>query len=137
MKIAAILFFFCSLSLQAQFHVNGIIKDFNTKKALPFASISNKNGISTIADVDGKFNFLANSQQETLTISYVGYEPKTITTFETNSFFTIYLLPKIVALDEVAISNANSANVIMARVILKKQNNNLFFCEIASTFLKA
>ena len=124
MKIAAILFFFCSLSLQAQFHVNGIIKDFNTKKALPFASISNKNGISTIADVDGKFNFLANSQQETLTISYVGYEPKTITTFETNSFFTIYLLPKIVALDEVAISNANSANVIMARVILKKQNNN-------------
>lgn len=124
MKIAAILFFFCSLSLQAQFHVNGIIKDFNTKKALPFASISNKNGISTIADVDGKFNFLANSQQETLTISYVGYDPKTITTFETNSFFTIYLLPKIVALDEVAISNANSANVIMARVILKKQNNN-------------
>ena len=124
MKIATILFFFFSLSLQAQFHVNGIIKDFNTKKALPFASISNKNGVSTIADVDGKFNFMANSQQETLTISYVGYEPKTITTFETNSFFTIYLLPKTVALDEVAISNTNVANAIITKVILKKQNNN-------------
>ena len=124
MKIATILFFFFSLSLQAQFHVNGIIKDFNTKKALPFASISNKNGVSTIADVDGKFNFTASSQQETLTISYIGYEPKTITTFETNSFFTIYLLPKTVALDEVAISNTNVANAIITKVILKKQNNN-------------
>ncbi|MBC7440057.1 MAG: carboxypeptidase-like regulatory domain-containing protein [Flavobacterium sp.] len=124
MKIAAILFFFFSLSLQAQFHVNGIIKDFTTKKALPFASISNKNGVSTIADVDGKFNFMANSQQETFTISYIGYEPKTITIFETNSFFTIYLLPKIVALDEVAISNTNVANAIITKVILKKQNNN-------------
>ncbi|WP_293874168.1 DUF5686 family protein [Flavobacterium sp.] len=124
MKLAAILFFFCSLSLQAQFQISGIIKDTNTKKVLPFASITDTHGFSTIAEADGKFNFITNSQSEILTISYIGYEPKTITTLETKSFFTIYLLPKTVALEEVAISNTTLANAIIAKVILKKQNNN-------------
>lgn len=124
MKQLIFLFLCCTLSLQAQFQVNGIIKDTQTKKALPFATISTENGVSTIADVDGKFNLLSNLQPESLTISYVGYETKTISLFEIKSFFTLYLVAKIDALQEVTISNVNPANAIIAKVIRQKETNN-------------
>ena len=124
MKRLSVLLLFFTLSLQAQFQVNGIIKDSKTKKALPFATIKTKNGFSTISDVDGKFNFLLASQPETLTVSYIGYESKTISLFEIKSFSTLYLLPKINALKEVAISNVNPANAVIAKVIQEKQHNN-------------
>ena len=124
MKQLIFLFFLCSLSLHAQFQVNGIIKDSKTKKTLPFATITIENGISTIGDVDGKFNFLLNVQPETLSISYVGYETKTISLFELKSFFVLYLVPKIDALKEVTISNINPANAIIAKVIQEKATNN-------------
>jgi hypothetical protein len=124
MKRLILLFLFFTLSLQAQFQVNGIIKDSETKKALPFATITTENGFSTIADVDGKFNFILAAQPETLTVSYVGYAPKTISLFEIRTFFTLYLSPKIDALKTVTISNANPANAIIAKVIREKGNNN-------------
>ena len=124
MKQLFLLFLFFTLSLQAQFQVNGIIKDSETKKTLPFANIRTENGFSTVADVDGKFNFLLASQPETLTISYIGYEPKTILLFETKTFFTLFLSPKINALKEVTISNVNQANAIIVKVIQQKENNN-------------
>ncbi|MFM2228912.1 MAG: hypothetical protein RL607_170, partial [Bacteroidota bacterium] len=62
MKRLYLLFLLYTLSLQAQFQVNGIIKDSETKKALPFATIKSETGFSTIADVDGKFNFVLASQ---------------------------------------------------------------------------
>lgn len=125
MKCLSLLFFFFTLSLQAQFQVNGIIKDAKTKKALPFANISTEKGIKTISDVDGKFNFiLQNSQPEALTISYIGYEPKIISHYEFKFFFTIYLTPKVDALPEVTISNINPANAIITKVIRQKDSNN-------------
>ena len=124
MKRLFLLFLFFTLSLQAQFQVNGIIKDSQTKKALPFATITTENGFSTIADVDGKFNFILASQPETLTVSYVGYESKTISLFEIKTFFTLYLSAKVDALKEVIMSNVNPANAIIAKVIKEKQNNN-------------
>lgn len=125
MKRLYLLFFFFTLSLQAQFQVNGIIKDAKTKKALPFANIATEKGLSTISDVDGKFNFiLQNSQPEALTISYVGYEPKIISHYEFKFFFTIYLTPKVDALPEVTISNINPANAIITKVIRQKDSNN-------------
>ena len=124
MKRLSVLLLFFTLSLQAQFQVNGIIKDFETKKALPFATIKTENGFSTISDVDGKFNFLLASQPERLTVSYIGYESKTISAFEIKPYSTLYLLPKINTLKEVAISNVNPANVIIAKVIQEKKHNN-------------
>jgi hypothetical protein len=124
MKQLIFLFFLFSLSLQAQFQVNGIIKDSKTKKALPFATIKTENGVSIIADVDGKFNYLLNSNPESLTISYVGYETKTISLFELKSFFTLYLVAKNAVLKEVTISNINPANAIIAQVIRQKGTNN-------------
>ena len=116
--------FFFTLSLQAQFQINGIIKDSENKKALPFATIRTENGFSTIADVDGKFNFILISEPQTLSISYVGYVAKTITLSGVNAFLTVYLLPKVDVLNEVTISNVNPANAIITKVIQKRDDNN-------------
>ena len=112
------------LSLLAQFQINGIIKDFDSKKTLPFATIKTESDFSTISDVDGKFNFLLTSKPETLIVSYIGYESKTISLINYDSFFSIYLQPKIDLLKEVAISNINPANAIITRVIQERGNNN-------------
>ena len=124
MKQLSLLFLFFTLSFQAQFQVNGIIKNAETKKPLPFATIKTENDVSTIADVDGKFHFLLTSQPENLTVSYVGFESKTISLFEIKTFFNILLSPKIDALKEVAISNVNPANAVITKVIEEKRNNN-------------
>lgn len=124
MKRFLLLFFFFTLSLQAQFRINGIVKDSETKKTLPFATITTEKVFSTISDVDGKFNLQLRMQPESLTVSYVGYESKTISLYETKSFFTIYLTPKRDVLKEVTISNVNPANAIIAKVIQQKDNNN-------------
>ncbi len=124
MKRLLLLFFFFTLSLQAQFQVNGIIKDSESKKALPFATIKTENHFSTISDVDGKFNFILISEPQTLTISYVGYESKTIALSELNSFLTVYLMSKTDELKEVTITNVNPANAIITKVIQKRDANN-------------
>lgn len=124
MKQLIFAFFCCTLSLHAQFQVNGIIKDSETKKALPFATIKTENGISSITDVDGKFTFQLNSQPDSITVSYVGYESKTFPLLQLKSFSTIYLNPKIAILKEITISNINPANAIIAKVIAQKSANN-------------
>jgi hypothetical protein len=124
MKRLFLLIFFFPMSLLAQFQINGIIKDSETKKPLPFATIKTEKIFSTISDVDGKFNFRLGMQPESLTVSYVGYESKTISLSEIKSFFTIYLVPKTDALKEVAISNVNPANAIIAKVIQQRESNN-------------
>jgi len=124
MKPLLILLFFCSLSLQAQYQVNGVVKDAQTKRALPFATITTEKGAGTITDVDGKFNLLLPSQPETLTVSYVGYTPKTISLFEQKTFFTILLSPNVDVLKEVVVSNENPANAIIVKVIKQKDANN-------------
>ena len=112
------------MSLQAQFQLNGIIKDSKTEKPLPFATLKTEKGNSTITDVDGKFHLTCNNQTESLTISYVGYESKTISFSEIKPFFTIYLTLKTNALQEVATSNINPANALIAKVNQQKDNNN-------------
>lgn len=124
MKQLIVLFFFFSISLQAQFQINGIVKDSDTKKGLPFASITTENGASTIADVDGKFYFTLVVQPETLTVSYVGYTKKTISLYETKNFSIVLLSPKTAAIKEVVISNENPANEIIRKVIQNKDANN-------------
>lgn len=124
MKQFILLFLFFTLSLKAQFQVNGVVKDFETKKALPFATLKTNSGLSTITDVDGKFSLSTKLQTETLTIQYLGYEPKTISTIELNNNIAIYLSPKIDVLKEVVISNAATAKNIIAKVIALKEQND-------------
>ena len=66
MKQLCLLFFFLTLSLHAQFQVNGIVKESTTNKPLPFATITTNTGTNTISDVDGKFSILSASPISTL-----------------------------------------------------------------------
>ncbi|PJE41240.1 MAG: hypothetical protein CUR32_08655 [Flavobacterium sp.] len=124
MKLLPFLFLFCTLSLQAQFQINGIVKDSQTKKALPFATIATENGTVSIADVDGKFSFTLLTPPEILKISYVGYQSQTISLFEKKPYFTILLSPQTDALQEVVLSTENPANDLIRKVITNKNNNN-------------
>ena len=58
MKQLCLFFFFLTLSLQAQFQVNGIVKESTSNKPLPFATITTNNGLNSISDVDGKFSIV-------------------------------------------------------------------------------
>lgn len=124
MKRLFLLLFFFTLSLQAQFQLNGIIKDNSTRKPLPFATIKTETGFTTITDVNGKFNLLLPAQPEALTISYIGFQTRSISLFETKTFFTIYLEPKVDELKEVKIANSNSANALITKVIQQRNQNN-------------
>ncbi|MGC4040640.1 MAG: DUF5686 family protein [Flavobacterium sp.] len=124
MKRLFLLFFFFTLSLQAQFQLNGIVKDNKTRKPLPFATIKTETGATTITDVNGKFSFRLTSQPESLTVSYVGYQTRSISLLEIKSFFTIYIEPEIAGLKEVALSSTNNANAFIKRVIQQKSQND-------------
>jgi len=118
------LLLFAPLVCQAQFHVNGIVKDGSTKKALPFASVVAPDGKFVITDVDGKFAMESKMQIATITISYVGYSKTAISIGENQKFCTILLSPSADALDEVRISNENPARAIIRQAIRKKNAND-------------
>jgi hypothetical protein len=55
MKHLFLLFFFYFIN-QAQFQVNGIVKESTANEPLAFATITSVDGSTTISDVDGKFS---------------------------------------------------------------------------------
>jgi hypothetical protein len=124
MKPLLLFAFFYSLSLQAQYQLHGIVKDAETKKALPFATLTTAQGFTTLSDVDGKFDFAMGLAPETLTVSYVGYSTKTLSLFEAKSFYTILLSPQTTELKEVLLGNRHLANTLLANVIARKDVNN-------------
>jgi hypothetical protein len=93
MKHLVFLVLFCSICVQAQFRVTGIIKDENTKIPLPFATVQSSSGRTTIADVTGKFEFTSSSVGEQMVISYLNYNSKEFV-IEKPSHFSIFLKSK-------------------------------------------
>jgi hypothetical protein len=124
MKHFFLLFFFFTLSLQAQFQVNGIVKDASTKKTLPFATISANDGTNTVSDVDGKFSITSQKEITTLQISYVGYLKNKVTTQKNKSYYSVYLVQKTDELHEIVVSNKNPALEIIKKAIENKRKNN-------------
>jgi hypothetical protein len=124
MKHYFLLFFFFTLSLQAQFQVNGIVKDAFTQKTLPFASVVSNDGTTTFSDVDGKFNIASDDKILTLTISYIGFQKITVVIESNVLFYKIALVQKTNHLDEVLISNSNPALAIIKKAIQNKDQNN-------------
>ena len=124
MKHFFLLFFFFTLSLQAQFQVNGIVKDASTKKALPFATITANDGTNTVSDVDGKFSITSQKEISALEISYIGYLKSAISIQNNKSFYSVLLIQKTDELNEVVISNENPAIGIIKKTIANKKKNN-------------
>jgi hypothetical protein len=124
MKPLFLLVFLFTLSLQAQFQVRGIVKDTETKKSLPFATLTTEKGVTTLSDVDGKFYFNLATPPESLTVSYIGYTAQTLSLFEAKSYFTILLSPTTTVLNEVVLSKAPLDNDLITKVIAHKETNN-------------
>lgn len=117
-----LLFFFTGI-LQAQFQINGVVKDASTNKPLSFATISSSNG-TTISDVDGKFTLQSKQNISSFSISYVGYHAVNSTVEPPKKFYSVFLSPQPDNLNEVIISSGNPAVAIIKKVIQSKDQNN-------------
>jgi hypothetical protein len=124
MKQICYLFFFISLSLQAQFQVNGLVTAASNRKPLAFASIITDNGLKTITDVDGKFTLNTKKNISSFTVSYIGFIKTTITISPIQNVYYVILNEKSDDLKEVIISNANPALAVIKKTIAKKTSNN-------------
>lgn len=124
MKKFALLFFFLSLSLQAQFHVIGVVKDASNQTPLPFATITTNDEIYTISDVEGRFTIQSKSEIKSLNVSYIGYEKTSVLVSDEKTFYTILLTPVADELNEVNITNENPAIAIIKKTIANKNLNN-------------
>ena len=116
--------FACSLSAQAQFQLNGIVKDAATAKVLPFASIVTPSGNNTIADVDGKFTISSITPINEFSISYIGYDKKRILIEKEKTFYLVSLQQNTNNLQEVIIPRENPAVAIIRKTIALKDQNN-------------
>jgi hypothetical protein len=116
--------FLLSLSVQAQFQLNGLVKESASNKPLSFASIATNTGINTITDVDGKFSISSLAPISEFTISYVGYEKKITSTEPGKTFYLISLDQNTNDLKEVIIPRENPAVGIIRKTIARKEQNN-------------
>ena len=113
-----------SLSIHAQFQLNGIVKDAATAKVLPFASIVTPSGNNTIADVDGKFSISSITPINEFSISYIGYDKKRILIEKEKTFYLVSLQQNTNNLQEVIIPRENPAVAIIRKTIALKDQNN-------------
>jgi hypothetical protein len=123
MKHFFLLFFF-TITLQAQFQVNGIVKESVTNLPLPFATVTTNNGINSITDVDGKFSLNSKNEITSFTISYIGYLKNTTAVTANKSYYAVSLIQQRDALQEVVVNSENPALAIIREVIRLKDNNN-------------
>jgi hypothetical protein len=119
-----LLFFFFTLSLQAQFHITGIVKESGSNKALPFATIRTNNSTNSISDVDGKFDISSKTPITSFTVSYIGYNKIKVDVQKNNQFLSLKLTQNTATLNEVVISNENAALAIIKKTIALKSSND-------------
>lgn len=123
MKLFCFLMLFFTLTLQAQFQINGIVNDPNNKP-LPFATIATSENTHGVTDVDGKFTLTSKLKITSFTVSYIGFESTTIIPSDQKKFYPITLSLKTDALQEVVVTNENPALAIIRKVIASKNTNN-------------
>lgn len=123
MRLFCLLTLFFTLTIQAQFQVNGIVTDSNNKP-LPFATITTLDNTNTITDVDGKFIFKTITKSGNFTVSYIGFYTKVVALEENKKFYSVSLSQKTDNLNEVIVSNENPALTIIKKVIANKNYNN-------------
>ena len=120
--VVCIILLFSTTELLAQ--VTGIVYDIQRKEPLAFAHvIINNTQQGTLTDIDGRFRIPARNINS-LTVSYVGYENKTVQ-LNGKNFIEIYLKPSSEVLKEVIIlEGENPAIPIIRKAIENKKANN-------------
>lgn len=112
---------------QSRFSILGKVIDSKTKEILPFTNIYLKNnGAGTISDIDGVFIIKANSIDDTVVFSAIGYDTKLLPISSLDNDFTVIGLDSHdFELDEIVIiPGENPAMRIMRNVIAAKEKNN-------------
>ncbi len=111
--------------LFGQHQIKGKIVDEKTKESLAFVNIViNDERVGTTTGIDGNFNFKSTKPIETLTLSYVGYEPQKINvTSEQN--LLIKMRQTAFALEEFSVfPGVNPAERIIKEVIKNRKKHN-------------
>lgn len=124
MRIITLLLLLFTLATGAQTPVTGVAKDSESGDLLPFATIVYQNGKTTIADVDGKFVLDRSNLHEIFTVTYTGYEPRSIKITPGRIFYSVALAPHTEQLQTVTISAVNPANEIIGKAIRRKIIND-------------
>lgn len=124
MKHFCIMLLFFTVTLQAQFQINGIVKDSSTNKPLPFATIITNDGTNTVSDVDGKFSFSTSIKTDNFDVSYIGFTKTVIQIEKDKKYYVVMLSQKTNNLNEIFISKVNPALAIIQKTIASKDSNN-------------
>jgi hypothetical protein len=137
-RLLPILFIFLFASTtcfsQDTFLVSGRVIDSKTRESLAFVNIvinnsSNKGGTT---DIDGKFSLRSEKPVQTLRLTYVGYEPISVSPGERTKGLLIQMTQKDIDLQEVEIlPGINPAHRIIRNVI---DNRDINDPEKVSTF---
>lgn len=116
---------FSLLSSAQNFQISGTVTDSKTEKPLAFVNIiANNESRGTTTDIDGRFLLKSNSPLQSLTFSYVGYEPLTIA-LSGESYVEVKLKRKAFQLEEVVVfPGENPAHRIIRNVTENRENNN-------------
>ncbi len=118
--------FFPFVIVFAQSQFSGIIKDGETKKTLPFATLITNTGLGDVSDVDGKFFIQTKSDITELTISYIGYKTQKVSIQKNDHYITVLLEPNLESLNEVVVvAKENPALQLIKKTIVSKKKNTL------------
>lgn len=124
LKNISILFILFGLTINAQTHISGVVKDAKTKEVLPFASVVYQNNRGLLTDANGLFNINSKKKIDTILISYVGFKTKTII-LKKKKYLTILLSPSIEQLQTIVLNAPeNPAIALIKKVIKFKFKNN-------------
>lgn len=121
--ILTLLPFFCF----SQEEIRGKVLDLDTREPLAFVTlVFGKTNTGTSTDIDGNFSFTAAPNRNTIHLSYVGYQRKTISLEQIkNKKSTIYLKKTTANIDEVVIlPGENPAHRIINNAIQNRKRNN-------------
>lgn len=107
--------------------VRGKITDAKTGEALPLVNVLFKGTtIGVTTDFDGLYTLETREKVSELQVSYIGYEPQTVTV-KAGSFneLDFKLMPLVLALDEIKVTpGENPAHAILKKVSKNKKKNN-------------
>ena len=111
---------------QEVYYVTGRVVDSKTKESLAFVNIViNNSNTGGTTDIDGKFSLRSLKPVRTLVLSYVGYEPRTITIGSRTKDLLIQMVQKEIDLQEVEIlPGINPAHRIIRNAIENRDIND-------------
>ena len=112
-----------SFSTQAQFQINGIVKNSVDNKPIAFASVKTDQGQNCISDLNGKFNVTIAANTSFIQTSFVSYQTKIESVPTSKSFYTIFLTPNNAGRQQI-VKNKNQRAFDLVKKVSENKNYN-------------